>query len=286
MDDWRSARSDPMEAQSFERSVRIPFLDPATDDPESMAAIQRDASHLETDRAWVAEAGQALRRELLHIQHGLGPSRRAGRGMPSYSDGRCECGRCPPHSSPPRPVAPDDGQDADADARVRGEAVAGLIASESIIYGRFRIRSRHRQRGPDDRQPRVEVLHCPPDCDIYLVDRDEAGKLHYRGFMIANAAPGPARLRRSADMWEDLLADRPEQRGGDHPQPCFAACDDGYVIYREPTKGAFSAWSGFGSGSTNYLARRPRWRRRSGTSCWTSISRGRSTLTAARWMSP
>ena len=44
----------PGEELAFVRSVRIPFLEPATDDAEDRQADERWAAHIEADRAWVA----------------------------------------------------------------------------------------------------------------------------------------------------------------------------------------------------------------------------------------
>jgi hypothetical protein len=45
----------PGEETRFVSSVRVPFLDPGSDDPDERLRDQRHVRELEVDRAWVAE---------------------------------------------------------------------------------------------------------------------------------------------------------------------------------------------------------------------------------------
>ena len=64
------------------------------------------------------------------------------------------------------------------DARRRGEALAGLLASESVIYGRFGFGHATTAMELSDRQPSGRSSWCRPrQLDLRLVDRDEAAKI-------------------------------------------------------------------------------------------------------------
>jgi predicted acetyltransferase len=116
------------------------------------------------------------------------------------------------------------------DARRRGEPIAGLIASESAIYGRFgfghatdRVNLTIDTRGTRFRFPVARV-------DLDLIDRDEAAKV------LPEIFDGQRRGRagepnRAPEFWELELADRPHRRAGG--QAAFiAVCEGGYVRYR------------------------------------------------------
>src|SRR5262249_52922834 len=117
-----------------------------------------------------------------------------------------------------------------ADARTRGEAFAGLIASESVIYGRFGFG--HATSAGDGciDSPGRGMLEPAPRLDIRLVDAEEAGKV------LPELFDGQRRVRagepnRNALQWEERLSDRPQRRRGAHAL-FHAVCEEGYVSYR------------------------------------------------------
>ncbi|HMC38629.1 MAG TPA: GNAT family N-acetyltransferase, partial [Acidimicrobiales bacterium] len=122
-----------------------------------------------------------------------------------------------------------------ADSRARGEAVAGLHASESVIYGRFGfgLATEIAEYAIDTRE--AAFLGEVPRLALQLLDREEAGKV------LPDLFDRFRRLRagepnRIPTTWESIVADEPSERHGGNPA-FFAACDDGYVIYRSVNDG-------------------------------------------------
>jgi predicted acetyltransferase len=219
----------PEEAEAFEKSVRIPFLDPFVEEPETVAAIQSGVAQLETDRAWVVEArGRFVGNSCIYSMDLALPASPGGVCPVIPMAGVSAVGVHPTHRR--RGLLRQMMVLMLADARSRGEAVAGLIASESSIYGRFGFghATDSAELTIDSRQSAFAVP--APDLDIYLVDKDEAAKLvpplYERQRRTRAGEP-----TRSPAVWADHLADRAERRGGGHPA-FIAACEDGYVVYR------------------------------------------------------
>ena len=79
------------------------------------------------------------------------------------------------------------------DARARGEAIAGLEASESVIYGRFGygLAANLAEYVIDSRASAFAVP--APAIDLELVDRDEAAQGPARPSSNVSGGPGPAR---------------------------------------------------------------------------------------------
>lgn len=217
------------EEAAFIKSVRVPFLDPNTGSPEDDAADKPRAAHLETDRMWVVEdRGQFV---------GNGGVRTMDVTVPGAPGEPC-------------PVIPMGGVTAVGihpthrrqghltrmmsemlqDCRDRGEPIAGLIASESVIYGRFGF-----GLATDSADYRIDSARssfkvAPQPSDVRLVDHTEAAKVLPGIF--ENARLGRAgEPSRSAQFWEDTLADRADERRG-MAGMFFAVCDDGYAVYR------------------------------------------------------
>ena len=116
------------------------------------------------------------------------------------------------------------------DARQRGEAIAGLEASESIIYGRFGygLAANLAEYSIDSRSSAFAVP--APALDLALVDKDEAVKVLPEIFDRQRRTRA-GEVNRSAGYWTQLLADRPASP----PEPSarfHAVCDEGYVLYR------------------------------------------------------
>jgi predicted acetyltransferase len=219
----------PGEETAFTRSVRVPFLDPATDDPEERVFDERHARDLEVDRAWVAEerghlvANAAI--SSLDLTLPAGPGAEAP--VIPFA-GVTAVGVHPTHRR--RGLLRQLMARLLADARARGEAFAGLIASEAVIYGRFGFG--HATSAAEvciDSRESV-MLEPAPRLDVRLVDADEAGKL------LPELFDRQRRVRagepnRNAMHWEERLADRPQRRHGANAL-FHAVCDEGYVSYR------------------------------------------------------
>jgi predicted acetyltransferase len=219
----------PGEELEFVASERVPFLDPTTDDPEDRARNQRFAREVEVDRAWVAEdrghfvANAAIASLDLTLP---APPDALAPVVPFAAV--TAVGVHPTHRRRGllrrlMAVMLDD-------ARARGEAFAGLIASESIIYGRFGFG--HATSGMEIRIDSREaaMLVPPPPLDIRLVDAAEAGKILPDLFerQRLGRAGEPSR---NASQWERRLSDAPSRRRGANAL-FHAVCDEGYVSYR------------------------------------------------------
>ena len=116
------------------------------------------------------------------------------------------------------------------DARQRGEAIAGLEASESIIYGRFGygLAANLAEYAIDSRASAFAVP--APPLGLALVDKDEATKLLPELFDRQRRTRA-GEVDRSPAYWNQLLADLPHHREGGSAR-FHAVADDGYVLYR------------------------------------------------------
>jgi predicted acetyltransferase len=219
----------PGEQLAFVQSVRVPFLDPTTDHATDRERDARRAEHVEVDRSWVAEdGGRFVANACIDTMDVTVP---AAPGRPAAvvpMAGVSAVGVHPTHRrkgvlSQLMALMLDD-------ARRRAEPLAGLIASESVIYGRFgfglatdmvewTIDCRH-----------TDFLVPAPDAEIRLVDADEATKtlpeIFDRQRRGRAGEPGRNDLK-----WREVLADERDHRGGASAR-FIAACDEGYVSYR------------------------------------------------------
>jgi predicted acetyltransferase len=116
------------------------------------------------------------------------------------------------------------------DARARGEAIAGLEASESIIYDRFGygLASNLAEYSIDSR---ASAFAIPvPSLDLALVDKDHAAKMLPEIFDRQRRTRA-GEVNRAPSNWAQILADRPHHRHGASAR-LHAVCDEGYVLYR------------------------------------------------------
>ncbi len=219
----------PGEELAFVHSERVPFLDPATDDTEARHADERAAAHLETDRAWVAvDRGRFVGNANIYSLDLTLPAFPGQLAPVLPLAGVSGVGVHPTHRR--RGLLRRLMAAMHEDARKRGEALAGLIASESVIYGRFGYG--HATTGIevtiDSR--RSDFLVPAPKLDLRLVDRDEGAKILPDLFdRVRRARAGEP--SRDAAVWEDYLADRAPRRNGASGR-FIAVCDEGYVAYR------------------------------------------------------
>jgi predicted acetyltransferase len=217
------------EEESFLRSVMIPFLDPVTGDPESEAMIAQEAASIEPDRTWVVEDGGRFVGNCCIYSMDVTVPARPGPDCPRVPmAGVSAVGVHPTHRR--RGLLRRLMAEMLADARDRSEPLAGLIASESIIYGRFGF-GRATDRVTLEIDTRAsEFLQPPPTPDLQLVGKDEAAELlppiFERSRRRRAGEPG-----RTPAMWTMVLEDKPHRRGGGRGA-FTAVCDGGYVRYR------------------------------------------------------
>jgi predicted acetyltransferase len=219
----------PEEGQDFVESVGVPFLSPVTDDPDTFAEEQERIARTETDRAWVAEeAGRFVGNCCIHTMDLTLPGE-AGRPCPvTPMAGITAVGVHPTHRR--RGLLRQLMAAMLEDARSRGEPVAGLIASESSIYGRFGFGLATDMAELTINSRESSFSRPGPEIRIQLLDRDGAAKV-LPDLYDRQRRTRPGEVSRSEPVWKEILADRPNHRGGGSGL-FFAACDEGYVAYR------------------------------------------------------
>ncbi|HVA74010.1 MAG TPA: GNAT family N-acetyltransferase [Acidimicrobiales bacterium] len=222
-------RLQPGEETAFLKSVRVPFLDPNTGSAEDDAADQPRAARLETERMWVAEdRGQFVGNGGVRTMDLTVPAS-PGRACPIVRMGGVTAvGIHPTHRR--RGLLTQMMSRMLDDCRERGEPLAGLIASESIIYGRFGF-----GLASDSAEYRIDSSRSafkanPAPRDIRLIDHFEAAKILPTLFDTARTARA-GEPNRTPEFWEEVLADKPTDRHGASGL-FFAATEDGYVGYR------------------------------------------------------
>ena len=229
-------RLEPGEEEAFLRSVRVPFLDPATGAQDEAAWVERAIRNTEVDRSWVAvDGGRFVANCGIHTLDVTLPAAPGSPGLVIPMGGVTAVGVHPTHRR--RGLLRQMMAEMLADSRARREPVAGLIASESVIYGRFGfgLATELATYAIDSREARM--LDGAPQLDMQLLEREEAAKIlpdlfdRQRRVRAGEPSRGPV-------VWEDYVADGPDRRHGGRPA-FVAACDDGYIVYRsiqdEPT---------------------------------------------------
>jgi predicted acetyltransferase len=219
----------PGEEEKFVRSVLVPFLDQPTDAADEAAALDLLIRSTEVDRSWVAEEdGRFVANCGFHSLDVTLPAA-PGSSCPLIAmGGVTRVGVHPTHRR--QGLLGLMMAEMLADARARGEAIAGLLASESVIYGRFGfgLGTERADYTIDTRE--AKMLRPTPRLDLRLLETDEAAKilpeLFDRQRRVRAGEPG-----RTPVMWDEYLADGTRRRHG--ARPAFvAACDSGYVAYR------------------------------------------------------
>jgi predicted acetyltransferase len=219
----------PGEEAAFVRSVRVPFLDPSTDDVDGRHADDRAVAHLEIERAWVAvDEGRFVGNASIYSLDLTLPSSPGRPGSVIPLAGVTAVGVHPTHRR--RGLLRQLMARMLEDSRARGEAVAGLFASESAIYGRFGFGQASSATELTIDSSRSTFLVRPPELDVRLLDRGEAG-LILPGLYDRQRRLRPGETSRSAEWWEDYLEDRPSRRRGAGGL-FVAGCDVGFVAYR------------------------------------------------------
>ena len=227
----------PGEEPAFRRSVMVPFLDPFAGDPDQVADFEVWAATAPLDRAWVVDAaGRFVGNSAIRSLNVTLPAP-SGQACPTIPmAGVTAVGVHPTHRR--RGFLRQLMRTMHDDARQRGEVIAGLEASESIIYGRFGygLAANLAEYSIDSRASAFAVP--APAVELTLIDKEEA----------LNTLPAVfdrQRLTRAGEVdrgsgyWTQLLLDPKHQRGGLSAR-FHVACDGGYALFRAvPDANAF-----------------------------------------------
>jgi predicted acetyltransferase len=219
----------PGEELAFVRSTRVPFLAPLTDERADQESDERNAGYIEVDRAWVADDGGRFVGNACNYTMDVTIPAAPGRTTPVIPmAGVSAVGVHPTHRR--RGLLTGLMARILDDARRRDEPVAGLIASESIIYGRYGFGLATDMAEWTINTRETAFATPAPAIDIRLVDSDEAVKVLPEIFdrQRRSRAGEPGR---SDSRWQEIHEhDRRERDGAG--AIFTAVCDDGYVRYR------------------------------------------------------
>ncbi len=219
----------PGEEPAFRRSVQVPFLEPFAGDPDQVTDHEMWAATFEPGRAWVVDDGGRFAGNAAIDSLDVTLPAATGRPCPTTPmAGVTAVGVHPTHRR--RGLLSQLMAAMHDDARERGEAVAGLEASESIIYGRFGygLAATVAEYSIESRASAFAV--AAPAVDLALVDKDEALKVLPEIFDRQRRTRA-GEINRGPGHWNQLLADRPHHRRGASAR-FHAVCDEGYVLYR------------------------------------------------------
>jgi predicted acetyltransferase len=219
----------PEEAPAFRESVMIPFLAPFAGDPDQVADLESWAATSALDRAWVVDTGERFVGNSAIYTLDVTVPAAPGRPCPTVPmAGVTAVGVHPTHRR--RGLLRQLITAMHDDARERGEPLAGLEASESIIYGKFGygVAADVAEYTVDSRASAFAVP--APTIDIALIEKDEALKV-LPDIFDRQRRTRSGEVGRSAGFWTRILADAPHQRHGSSAY-FHAVCDGGYVLYR------------------------------------------------------
>jgi predicted acetyltransferase len=207
----------------------VPFLDPFAGDPDQVTDFELWASQSAFERAWVVDLGDrfAGNAAIYSLNVTLpAPPAQPCPTMPMA--GVTAVGVHPTHRR--RGFLRQLMRAAHDDARNRGEAIAGLEASESSIYGRFGygLAANLVEYSIDSRVSAFAVQ--PPDVGLSLIDKAEADKVLPELFDRQRRSRA-GEVNRDPAYWSQLLADPPHNRKGLSAR-FHAVCDEGYALYR------------------------------------------------------
>ena len=207
----------------------IPFLAPFAGDPDQVADFETWAATSALDRAWVVDTGDRFvgNSAIYTLNVTVPPA--PGQPCPTVPlAGVTAVGVHPTHRR--RGLLRQLISTMHDDARERGEPLAGLEASESVIYGTFGygLAANVAEYSIDSRASAFAVP--APTIDVTLIDRDEAlGSCP--GSSTGNAAPGPVRSIAAPASGPGSWPIPRHQRHGASAY-FHAVCDGGYVLYR------------------------------------------------------
>ncbi len=215
---------EPDEVPAFVRSLQVPFLAVADNH-----AIDYWTAYLEPDRTWVAVDGDRIVGNCCVFSRDVTvpvrPEQPASTIPLAAVSG---VGVHPTHRR--RGLLRRMMGAMFDDAYRRGEAVTGLLASESGIYGRFGygLATRAVRLALDTDRSAFE--RPGPDVAIRLLDPAEAA-LDLPGRFDRLRRRRAGEVSRDEATWHTVFVDRPENRRGAGGR-MYAVCDDGFVCYR------------------------------------------------------
>ena len=223
------------EELAFIKSVRVPFFEASTGGAEDEASDRRNSARIETQRAFVVEdRGQFVGNSIVRTMDLTVPSA-PGRQCPIVPMGGVSMVGVHPTHRRRGFLSQMMGRMLD-DCRSRDEPIAGLIASESIIYGRFGFGLSTDAAEYELEASRSAFSRPVPEIQLRVVEKDEATKL-LPDLWEQNRTGHAGEPNRTPQFWDDIFEDRPEDRGGAGAH-FFAICDDGYVSYRARENGS------------------------------------------------
>jgi predicted acetyltransferase len=222
-------RLQPDEAAAFRQSVMVPFLDPFAGDPEQVADFELWAAQAAFERAWVVDLGDRFAGNAAIFSLNVTLPAALDQPCPTLPmAGVSAVGVHPTHRR--RGFLGQMMRAMHDDAREQGEAIAGLEASESSIYGRFGygLAANLAEYSIDSRASAFAVP--APDVGLSLVDKAEALEVLPDIFdRLRRSRAGE--VNRDSAYWAQLLADGSHNRRG-MSALFHLVCDDGYVLYR------------------------------------------------------
>jgi predicted acetyltransferase len=219
----------PEEAQAFRESVMVPFLAPFAGDPDQVADFETWSATSALDRAWVVDTGDRFVGNSAIYSLDVTVPAAPGQPCPTVPlAGVTAVGVHPTHRR--RGLLRQLMTAMHHDARERGEPLAGLEASESIIYGKFGygLAADVAEYSIDSRASAFAVP--APTMEVTLIRKDEALEV-LPDLFDRQRRTRSGEVDRSAGFWVRLLADAPNQRHGSSAY-FYAVCEGGYVLYR------------------------------------------------------
>lgn len=217
---------EPDELPAWGRSVGVPFLRPVSADSAEEADRWEPPP---TGRAWAADDGGHFVGNCCTYPRRVGLPAGPGQECPQVGFAAVTAvGVHPTHRR--RGLLGGLMRAMLDDARRRGECLAGLIASEGAIYGRFGFGIATLAATRALRRADSSFLHPAPPADIRLLSPTEAAST-LPDLYAAAASRQPGQVDRPEAVWRINFADWPDRRRG-RSANFYAATDGGYVQYR------------------------------------------------------
>ncbi len=226
----------PDEIPAFIRSVRVPFLDPFGAGEVDEPWVARTAARIEPDRAWVVvDDDRFVANCCIYSMNVTVPSASGEANCPTLPMGGVSAvGVHPTHRRRGHLTAMMTAML--DDCRRRGEPLAGLIASESSIYGRFGFGSATDAVTATIDKRRAVMARPPALPPLRLLEPEEALEV-LPGLFDRLRRGRPGQVDMHPTRWADLVADdHPGGRDG-FSRPFFAVGDDGCALYRARERG-------------------------------------------------
>lgn len=220
---------EPEEIRAWATSVSVPFLHPAQSDEDRSRADAHWRPHVEIGRTWaVVERDRFVGNACIFSRTVTLPG---GPGAPCPAVGLAAVSAVGVHPTHRRRglLRRMMGAMFD-DARGRGEVVAGLLASEASIYGRFGFGSAT-QAAAYAVDAREAAFAVPaPALDFDLLTTAEARKV-LPGLLERASAVQPGQVNRDEATWGRIFDDDPADRGGASAR-WYLVCPGGYASWR------------------------------------------------------